>query len=234
MSEYSSAPHSQQTFLRHHSVTSYFVLTFAISWTGAFVVIAPALLHGEQLPKLARLLVFPVLLLGPCVAGLVLTWIVGGCRQFRNLFSKMCDGRVPVWWYAVLLIPPVLILLTLKCFQIAVSPVFVPTFFIHGAVFGLFAGYLEEIGWTGFAFPMMLQRQGALWSALVLGLLWAIWHLPAVDQLGTATPRTSYRRQYFLVFAITMVSIRESGVAQSTGSWSFRNVRTSFPSAGRS
>jgi uncharacterized protein len=36
----------------------------------------------------------------------------------------------------------------------------------------------EETGWRGFALPRLLQRYTPLTASLVLGLLWAIWHMP--------------------------------------------------------
>ncbi len=36
----------------------------------------------------------------------------------------------------------------------------------------------EEIGWRGFALPRMSEKLGLPAATLVLGLLWACWHLP--------------------------------------------------------
>ena len=65
-----------------------------------------------------------------------------------------------------------------------VSPVFAPNLFLLGIVFGLFPGFFEEVGWTGFAYPKMRVKLGALGAGLLLGVMWGLWHAPVVDYLG--------------------------------------------------
>ena len=36
----------------------------------------------------------------------------------------------------------------------------------------------EEIGWRGFAFPRMQTRFGSVGASLIIGALWASWHIP--------------------------------------------------------
>jgi uncharacterized protein len=50
---------------------------------------------------------------------------------------------------------------------------------------GLGAGYLEDLGWTGFALPRLLHRSGWLTAGLLLGSVWGLWHLLA-DYWGNA------------------------------------------------
>ena len=37
----------------------------------------------------------------------------------------------------------------------------------------------EELGWRGFALPRLLDLMPALPAALLLGVVWWVWHLPA-------------------------------------------------------
>ena len=36
----------------------------------------------------------------------------------------------------------------------------------------------EEVGWMGYAFEPMQAQGGALRASLVLGIIWAVWHVP--------------------------------------------------------
>ena len=45
-----------------------------------------------------------------------------------------------------------------------------------GIVSGLMVGIFEELGWTGFATPMLRRRYSVLASGLIVGVLWGVWH----------------------------------------------------------
>ena len=196
------------TLLVRHPVAAYFALTFTISWVGALSVAAPHLMRHQPLPKMTGILMFPAMLLGPSLSGVLLTRIVDGKIGVRQLFSEMLRGRIPLRWYAALLIPPILVLTVLFLLKTYVSSAYAPNFFLVGILFGVPAGYLEEIGWTGYAFPKMRSQNNALVPSILLGLLWSVWHLPVIDYLGTATPHGAYFFPFFLVFTAAMTAIR--------------------------
>ena len=201
-------PRKIEDFVDRHPVVAYFVLTFAISWLGAVAVVAPRLLRGEAIPKFSGILMFPVMLLGPVVSGILLTRVADGTSGLRDLFSRMRRIQVGTQWYAALLTPPATILLVLLFLKTFVSPVFAPNRFFVGASFGIVAGFFEEIGWTGYAFPKMRQTANPLGAAIALGVLWGAWHIPVIDYLGTATPHGSYWLPYFLAFTTAMMAMR--------------------------
>lgn len=201
-------PGKQVSFAKQHAVASYFGLTFAISWLGALAVVAPRLLRGEAIPKFSGILMFPIMLLGPVVSGILLTRAIDGGSGLRDLFSRMRKIRVEPPWYASLLIPPAAILIVLLCLKAFVSPVFAPNHFFVGASFGVVAGFFEEIGWTGYALPKMALKRNALPASIVLGVLWGAWHMPVIDYLGTATPHGAYWLPYFLAFTAAMTAMR--------------------------
>jgi len=196
------------SWLRRHPVVCYFGLTFFVSWLGAFLVVAPHLLRGQPLPKLTGILMFPAMLVGPSVAGILLTRLFDGPVGLRDLFSRMRSFRFPGLWYSVLLIPPVFVLGILLLLKTFVSPVYSPNRFWVGLAFGIPAGFFEEIGWTGFAFPKMSMKLPPLPAAILLGLLWGLWHIPVINFLGTAVPHGAYWLHFFLAFTAAMTAMR--------------------------
>lgn len=199
----------RESFVRRHSVLGYFVLTYAISWTGALLVVSPHLLRDEAVPKLAGILMFPVMLLGPSAAALILTKLLDGRAGLGELFARMRRTSFDVRWYAMLLVPPALVFAILQCLKNFVSPAYAPNRFLPGLGFGLLAGFFEEVGWMGYAFPKMRQYRGPFASAALLGVLWGAWHLPVVDYLGAATPHGAYWFPFFLAFTAAMTAMRE-------------------------
>jgi membrane protease YdiL (CAAX protease family) len=153
-------------------------------------------------------LMFPAMLLGPVISGIVLTVMLDGRAGLQDLFRRITGVHVSVRWYATLLLPPALVLGVLLVLEKFISPVFAPNHFYLGIAFGVPAGICEEIGWMGFAFPKMRTRLSPLLAAIILGLLWGLWHLPAIDFLGASVPHGKYWLRFFFAFTIAMTAMR--------------------------
>ena len=186
----------------------YFLCAFAVSWLGAFALVASKLVQHQAIPKFTGLMMFPIMLLGPSLMGLLLTRLADGRVGLSDLYARMGRIAVPQRWFAVLLIPPAAMLTVLLALRTGVSPIFTPNFFPVGLAFGCIAGFAEEIGWMGFAYPKLRAGRNGLLAAILLGLLWGLWHLPVVDYLGTATPHGAYWGRYFLAFIAAMSAMR--------------------------
>jgi hypothetical protein len=199
-----------RTFVTSHPVTAYFALTFAISWGGVLAVIAAAGGIPDERGEFdaVRPLAILLMLAGPTASGILLTALVHGRAGFRELLSRLARWRVPIRSYAVaLLTAPVVmtaVLLALSFF----SPVFLPGILAtddpgsrlaFAMAVALGAGIFEEIGWMGFAAPMLLRRHGILTSALVVGVLWGAWHIIGNVVLASGTYSGTLPVKAFLV-----------------------------------
>ncbi|HET7002871.1 MAG TPA: CPBP family intramembrane glutamic endopeptidase [Puia sp.] len=196
------------TFIRKFPVAIYFGLTFFISWTGAFLLVANKIIKNEPITTLDGILMFPIMLLGPVISGILMNYALGKRSAVRELFGRMKLSRTKNAWLLSLLIPPLLIFIALLALSVFISKEYEPGFFLMGILFGIPAGFLEELGWMGFAFPQMIRFRSAFNSSIVLGLIWSVWHLPVINFLGAASPHGSYWFIYFLSFATVMTAMR--------------------------
>ena len=176
------------TSIKKYSVLTYFVLAFVISWGSILLIIGgpgniPA--TAEQKDRL-----FPIVMLawfaGPSGSSLLLTGLFYGKAGYRELLAKLLRWRVDVRWYAVaLLFAPLLVAGVIFPLSL-LSPEFLPyivitddkaSLLLLGIGAGLLGGgFLEELGWTGFAVPRLRQRYSALKTGLIVGIVWGTLH----------------------------------------------------------
>src|SRR5215470_8985163 len=155
-------------FIRRRPLACYFALVYLLSGA-ALVVIGLPKLDGGGSRSVLPLVMFPVMVIGVGLTGIALTAVTEGKEGLRELVARF---RRPVArrWPAVLLIPPAGILAVLGGLSLGVSSAFTPQLFVFGIAAGAVAGFCEEIGWTGFAYPRMRARLGWLPAALQLGV----------------------------------------------------------------
>lgn len=174
------------TYIRQHPVISYFILTFVLTWGGMALVIG---LDGfpiasEQLETLGPL-VYIAMLIGPSVAGILMTYLLDKGQGLRELRSHLLKWRVNIRWYAITLLTAPIVALVILLVLSLLSPEFSPallsadnklmlllSWFVGGFMIGLF----EELGWTGFAVPRMRKHYSMITTGLVVGFLWGAWH----------------------------------------------------------
>jgi membrane protease YdiL (CAAX protease family) len=206
-----------KTFIKRHSVATYFVLTFALSWGGILLVIGgPGAIPSpsEQAMSLLPVAIL-VMLVGPSVAGILMTGLVHGKAGFRELLARLLKWQVGARWYAVaLLATPLLVTATLFALSL-LSPEYLPgilttgdkaSLLLTGIAVGLAVGFLEEIGWTGFAIPELRRRYGILTTGLIVGVLWAVWHF-LVYVWGSGDSSGAFSLALFLPEFVFLVAV---------------------------
>ncbi|WP_410766603.1 CPBP family intramembrane glutamic endopeptidase [Haloferax sp. DFSO60] len=165
-----------------HPVAVFFILAYAITWA----IEAPVFLFDLE-PSWTTWGLFTLGALGPFLAAVVVLWAAG--ESVREWFTPRLRWRLaPRWYIAVVGIPLVFVALGTAIYGLLGYPIdlgvldlgFVfyltlPLFILFEAIVG---GGKEELGWRGFALPKLQARYGAVQSGLLIGVLWALWHLP--------------------------------------------------------
>jgi uncharacterized protein len=168
-------------------------------------------------------------LIGPCVPSLLavfLTWKKEGRSGLRILGRRIIQLKLGWRWYGVIF----LIVIAGTAGQLAISKLLGNTF--NGTLFlsqlGSFLPLLilgplsEEIGWRGYALERLQTRWNALTSSLIIGLVWALWHLPLFMIVGTSQHELGVP---FVGFLIKLVA---SSVLYT---WLYNNTQQSLWSA---
>jgi membrane protease YdiL (CAAX protease family) len=177
------------------SLLKFFCLTYVLSW-------ASFLAAGFMSSGAAAGLRGPLFLVGtfaPAMVALALTSQAEGRAGVRRLLREVVHWRVGARWY-------LFAVGYMAGIKLAVALVYrLATHswprFGHEAWYVICAAILlstpvqagEEIGWRGYALPRLAGRLGLAPASIVLGAVWACWHLPfffvaEVDKSGQSFP----------------------------------------------
>jgi len=179
-------------------IVLYFIFTFLISWSlwSPFYFIE----------DLNEFWVLPGAW-GPTLSALILTFIHKGGTGVKNLLKKILILRVPLFYYlfaigGLLLIG--LLAISIQSFvgtntfdvsivlnnlglsedKLGLTVFLLPLFFIINTLLG--GPIAEELGWRGYAQPLLQNKYNPISSGLCIGILWGLWHIPLIIFLPKA------------------------------------------------
>lgn len=164
----------------------FFVLAFLLPWLVWATSIAEAAhVIGWHVPQSLAFW------LGLTIATYVSAAVTGGRRAVLDLLLRMILVRVNWRWYlAALLVTPVLAVIAGGVGSlIGEPPALADASAVSVLLLLLFNVWMwlitEETAWRGFALPRLQRRFNPLTASLVLGVLWAAWHIPLFLIPGT-------------------------------------------------
>lgn len=124
----------------------------------------------------------------PAAAALAALYLRGGRASALSLLKRSLDaGSIRgIWYVPILLTVPAVHLLAWIAARFAGLAIPFPQISVLSAL-ALFAGFFvgalgEELGWSGYALDPLQARWGAFVAALLLGAIWAAWHMIALVQ----------------------------------------------------
>jgi len=208
----------------------YFALV--VSWSSTFWLLSTRW-HSHGSPDTS--LVFLIGGAGPLLCAVALTHLRETAAIRRDFWRRIFDPRLipPRWLVIALLLHPAIVGAAMLVDLARGSGPAVVTFPEGGmpALLGLvfftfwFGPLPEEIGWRGYALDRLQSRWSALQSSLVLGLVWACWHLPLFAIPGTFQHALGVNTPRFWIFLATMVPL------SVLMTWVYNNARRSTLSA---
>jgi membrane protease YdiL (CAAX protease family) len=176
------------TWMKRNPVISYFIIAYAVSWSFE---IPLALSYQHIISVQIPMWLHYFAALGPFSAALIMTFLSEGRSGLRNLVVRIFKWRIDIRYYAfAILIPAGLFAIACLLTRMFTGnwsnlallgeadylPYLTP---LGGLGLWLITfGLGEETGWRGFALPHLQKTRSATVSTLILGILWACWHLP--------------------------------------------------------
>jgi membrane protease YdiL (CAAX protease family) len=206
----------------------FFGLVYAITWVicGAYLW-APKAATAVFGPMKTGSAIFFAAVYAPSITSIALTLFLGGWQGLVRLGASAVRIAGRWWWILLALVGyPLLWLIVVMVSAAAAGKglssvpysnwyAALPLVIASGFVFRDAGPLGEELGWRGFALPRLLAITDARRAAIVLGVVWALWHLPAFFLAGLSQSKFQFGVFFFVVIGfsvfMTMLFIHTRG-----------------------
>ena len=186
---------------------SYLVLVFLISWGGVYAIGYQEAFDDHIFNNKSILLHGIFMLAGPFFAGLTVTYLYYGKSRINELFKNMLSKKIERKYFILAFLFPILILMILYILGYTIDAGFLPVFLISGFFIGMLAGFFEEFGWMGVAYPSLRKSKGYVYSSIFLGLIHFIWHIYP-DYVHNKMEMNDFWLKYIIGFGIFIIALR--------------------------
>jgi uncharacterized protein len=193
------------------SLSKYFVLTFVVTWGGSALALQGDFAVADMPSTLLRVLLLAAATFAPSLVAIALTAYESGLTGVRALLSRLFRVCVAMRWYVFALCYEAVIAVVALCVLYLYTGK-LPLFrsgpdwrFAAGLAIGVVVQAGEEIGWRGYALPRLGRRFGFAHASLVLGIIWALWHLPLYYNTSAEVYGQSFPTFVLLVVAMSVV-----------------------------
>lgn len=195
--------------MKTKTLIPFFAITFGLTWG----LVAMLILFYDQIVAIFGevSMTNPLFILAaysPGIAGIFLVWRNYGLKGLGNFFRRLTLWRASGWWWLFLVLGiPVLVYAGAAITGSISDPFpFSPWYQVFPAMaIALFIGPLEEFGWRGLAQPLLQRKYSPFWAGLILGCVWAAWHIPAFFLSGTPQSAWSIGPYFIGVVSISVI-----------------------------
>lgn len=196
--------------MRQRDLLPFFVIAFLIAW-GIF---ALYIFASEPMVRIFGQLtgghpLFYLAVYAPAIAAIGLVLYRQGMGGLRRFLSRLLLWRTSVYGYVLMFLVVPLVFYASALFKADSSDTLFPFPSVSAYLMALFLmaikGPVEEIGWRGLALPLLQRSMAPIGAAVVLGILWGVWHLPAFVRSGTPQSAWSFAPFFLGVVALSVI-----------------------------
>lgn len=202
-------------------IVPFLLVTFGLAWgiIGLYIFL-PAQMAAAFGELSGRHPLFYLAVYAPAIAAFTVVARRSGAGGLKRFLSRLRLWRCSPLWYAFLIVVVPLVFIGGSAWKGNLFKGPFPFASLPAAAAAMFfmaiKGPVEELGWRGFALPLLQRKLAPFWAGLVVGILWGIWHLPAFMLSGTPQSAWPFAPFFLGSVAISVIATRLFNAARGS------------------